>query len=400
MHGCVEESTSSREGSHIVHKARADVIALVLDAHFAGDDVARLLGALAPPQGPDPKRRRRATQVWGDALLLYFTEKQWESLKDMELPGASKLDMIIRTALNLGLRCPAEPTLKLMASLWMLCSEPDDVLTTMNRFQKLAMYQHVKGTFDTARKRAADPLHYITELPPNAVDYMQLYPEMYTAVFRDASPCQPQVHVAVLNELNDSYGCRGGNCGASAFSRVQQRAVAPQMPLQLNTNPGLAQLERMAGLILERMQCPQPALFRGQSLVDLQPPVRRQPTLEFGHQMTPATQLALPAPPSVPATPQPKVRGDQLALLTPSPQPATAGPAVEQRTAAMGGQTMAVVHEQPPPTTGEQPTSPSGCHVAKVGSDVADMLDMLGDRDTERTSEQLQLDSPQSHMCC
>lgn len=142
---------------------RAELASKIIGFHWAGDHGVRVLSALTPTEEPGPKKRR--SQQNFDAMVSYGTQEFWDHLGDSAAVSNSKLDSIISMGIRLGLRCPSEHTLKLMNSLWVFCSEPNDRLQRMSSAQKYTLLQHTKREFDRARKLACEPPLYIQKLP-------------------------------------------------------------------------------------------------------------------------------------------------------------------------------------------------------------------------------------------
>jgi len=77
-------------------------------------------------------------------MLQYFTEKDWMSFCNPDLISEAKLGLILNRLLKLGLRVPAEPTLKFIASFWMLVGMSRGDLDTQSPDQRHLMFCHVK----------------------------------------------------------------------------------------------------------------------------------------------------------------------------------------------------------------------------------------------------------------
>ncbi len=105
----------------------ADLATEVLDIKWHPADLQRVLAALSPDRAPAPGKRRKAMQSW-EAVLDYCTESDWETLLASDASSGAKMELIIRVAVGVGLRCPTEPTIKFLASWWLCCStKPEDI---------------------------------------------------------------------------------------------------------------------------------------------------------------------------------------------------------------------------------------------------------------------------------
>lgn len=154
-----------------------------------------------------------------------------------------KLQRIIRRAFDLGLRTPSEPTLKLMASLWMTISETPETLANLDGCQKSANLNYTKYEFDLLRRRdTSEPIVWWDSLP-TPLEFLNQHPVAFKQIFQDCMPIPPTDQLAsVLMQVDVSYGCRGGGqkrqqvsmpqCNsslqrsASAYCRLRQQLAA------------------------------------------------------------------------------------------------------------------------------------------------------------------------------
>ena len=371
---------------------RAEVSTNVLGLAWFGDHGLRVLHTLVPPEQPFAKRRR--TQQNYDAFIYYGSEEFWTHMQDVSVASPAKLDAIIGLCVRIGCRCPSEFSLKLMNSLWLCCSEKSK-LATMSHQQKYTLLQHTKRAFDKTRKLAADPPNFVAKLPEDPLVLLRDYPELYKAQFPgEAIAIKPPIDMAAIMSFDLSYNCRGG---------AGKGAPAAPPTLQLEQGPGIGQMERVANLFMEKMQDittsqqrmfevfmmgganqqrPQPALTAAanmnQALSSF--PVRRMPTITFGHdtgsesdaRTPPRGAFALEVTPGTPgsASPVPALVG----LSTPgsaSSLPALVG--LSSSASALVG-----------------PSSEASALVPASGShseSVKDMLSMLDEREEEKKDE-------------
>ncbi len=211
-----------------------------------------------------------------------------------------------------GLRCPSEPTTKLIASWWLLCSNSDESLEQMDETTKRMMMAHVKSTLDTRRRFSADPLEWLDSLPAAPLQMLQEYPDTFRVAFGSSSQSSPipcPIDMIKLLSFDQSYGCRGGARHVPAAVAGPRRVLARQPSEQ-------GPAERMAGLFMGRMEsifssimnnnganCG-PGIGRGLSAFANSSDLgRRMPTIEFeqpgvGHMALPAPMLQVQAPPA------------------------------------------------------------------------------------------------------
>lgn len=131
---------------------RAGLCSTVVEMKWHGDDAARVLGALSE-KGPLPAtKRRRTAQHYAPAVLSYGRQEDQELLASSSGSSDMKLERILQLCVGIGLRCPSEGTLKLLASWWMVATHGNEV-ENLEMKHKLALFQHVKKAFDQMRRR-------------------------------------------------------------------------------------------------------------------------------------------------------------------------------------------------------------------------------------------------------
>ncbi len=195
--------------AQLTAEARADIAQLVVAVKWAGRDGQHVLGVLTPSEPLPAKVRRRSQQIWCPMLFHYFTEPQWGTLESTTVEPDGKLDLILKTAASLGLRCPTEGSLKLICSLWVHCTHSPDALDQLGHVDKYTLLTYVKRSFDTYRRRLEDPRRYITELPGSTVEYCRAYRNLFDLHYKETNPIPCRIPLESLLALDQSYGCRG-----------------------------------------------------------------------------------------------------------------------------------------------------------------------------------------------
>lgn len=229
-------------------QAIAAISELIVQISWHGQDCVHVLRALGSPTGKTPSQRR-AQQSW-EGVVNYFTATQWETLTQEEHSN-EKLDLILSVCGSLGLRCPTEPSLKLIASLWMLTGLAESEVQRSSRNQKGVMYAHVKKEFQKFRKSLADPLEYLNRLSQNPLQLLRDHEQVFKAHFKNSTPIACKIDLPYLHQFDMSYSCRMG--GSAKQSTQLDVSPAPQrqglMMLQ-DSSP----LERVANMFMDRME--------------------------------------------------------------------------------------------------------------------------------------------------
>lgn len=99
----------------------------ILQVKFTAADLQSVLMELSPESvvSGGGQKRRRAGQSY-EALRNYLTDEEWHVLS-ADGDNGPKLDVLVAASIALGCRCPTEPSLKLLASLWLMTSTSDEV---------------------------------------------------------------------------------------------------------------------------------------------------------------------------------------------------------------------------------------------------------------------------------
>ena len=208
-----------------------------------------VLDALEPKVAPPPKKRR-AQQDFTN-LVWYGTEQFWTAFGKPGLVPYARLQILLDFVAGLGLRCPTEPTLKMMTSLWLVASHDKTDLATWDFATKKSFFVHTKSAFDAFRKKLPEPMEYVDSLHADPMVYMRDHGVVWRAAFAEAVPVQPTIDPTLVATFDASYGCR------SATAAVQRHEPKRQ-PLPLVLSPARpnadSSLERVATQFMSQMQ--------------------------------------------------------------------------------------------------------------------------------------------------
>ena len=272
-------------------EARAEASVLALGMKFFGDDLSHVLAALESSVSEPLQKRRRCLQDF-QAILQYWTADEWAELRDPEVSSDMKLSKVVDRCIGLGLRCPSEPSLKMMCSQWLFMSEEKP--ESLDRCQKQELLKFTKGVFDKAKKRAPECSSHIMKLPISPTKFLEQFPALFRVVFPDAlHPIPPPIATANFRIFHDSYGCRGSGGGSSSSSS----SVVPRF------GPGADAMTQVAATMQHMMQMQQRMmqLALGQSAgldnLQIRNEPRRMPTVTFGAGGAGALALGSPESP-------------------------------------------------------------------------------------------------------
>jgi hypothetical protein len=189
----------------------AELATIAAGVPWANDaDVSRVLAAFTVGPSLPPGKRRRSQQDYTMAHH-FLTAGMWEAMLDPTTQSDVKLTALVRHLIQLGLRCPTEPTLKWVTSLWLVCCNDPVELGRMSIFDKTMMLKNTKVHFSNMRTRAPDPPSWVVVLPSKPVDMLRSYPLVFAAAFPgEASPAPPGVCAEAISNLDMTYSCRGG----------------------------------------------------------------------------------------------------------------------------------------------------------------------------------------------
>ena len=241
---------------------RADLTVAISKLEWCNvEDQTHALSALADFQVEPAKKKGRRAQQNFTTLVQYGTEAFWHDFTSIHASPAAKLHVLLEHAAKVGLRCPSEPTIKMLTSMWLVAAHSRSELQSFDRVTKMTFKDHVKDSFDSYRRRLSAPLAYVEVLPEDVATYMREYGGMWKAVLGTAMPVSPGLDAVTLLTFDNSYACRGGRGSVMEFgqptnvpsSRGQPSGSAiPIMGLSPRRGE-CAALERMATTFMAQM---------------------------------------------------------------------------------------------------------------------------------------------------
>ena len=378
--------------SDLVPSMRADILDVVCQMKWHGDDAKSVLDVLAPQHIAPPSLKRRRVQQNYLSILQFFTESLWEVLLSTDETSEVKLSMLVDFSLSLGLRCPTEPSMKLLTSIWIAMSEPSASLQRMTPSSKHTLFMHFKTSFDRARKLAGDPVVYIEVLPSKPLLLLQRQPLVYKQCYRDDSPVEPRGDQSIIMQLDQSYSCRnGGRCSLPSPTRATTTAAVHHV------NTPDSSMIQVASMFMDRVEAMmgQQGRFMETMMGHARPQLKALSGLN-----TELGTRRLPLPLQSLASEVQESRRDQIGLQILQP---IAGQSAEHRALAIAPPRLSipptgnplVVEVQPGQNPVDplvdQPSTASGSASASAAEDVgartSELLTMLDERETEKQTE-------------
>jgi hypothetical protein len=302
---------------------QAELSTIAIGVPWASDaDVAKVLNAFAVAAPLAPGKLRRSQQNYMSAHH-YLTARMWDAMLDGTVPSDTKLTAFLGHCIHLGMRCPTEPTLKWLCSLWLVCCTDPGELARLSVLDKTLKFKQVKQHFNQYRLRAPDPPVWVERLPAKPVELLRDFPLVYRTAFPgEASPAPPAVSVELIGGFDMSYSCRGGlktavtfGSGASSSSAVAISSSGSGMDIERLLMGFMQGMQQSQQQMMQNMQQPQhqlmlqpkPAMtmaaledrsYRQAGLMGFEPPLRRQRTSPLFEELTespPATPAKAPA---------------------------------------------------------------------------------------------------------
>jgi hypothetical protein len=222
----------------------ADLAEIAMGVPWAtADDTSNVLAAFVRNKLPEAKRRRSSQNF--TTIGCYGTADFWE-LMNSSASAATKLDLILKLALDLGCRCPSEPAVKWWTSFWIMLTETAESINEMTPVDKAVRLKHVKATFQSMVKKVVDPVSWIEDLPSSPAELHKSHPGIYAGAFPGlkAAVVAP-INWSDVSALDMTYGCRGG------LSKVVQPSG---VKVHLTGQPKASQVEDLAASAFSKME--------------------------------------------------------------------------------------------------------------------------------------------------
>ncbi len=256
----IVETVQSTEDMTATIKAEISAVVVGIKWHSQGDRT-KVLESLAPAAATvlPPGKRRRCQQDFA-SIRNYGDEQFWE-MWSKPCSAPAKLSNLLQLAIRLGLRCPTEPTMKWLTSVWVCNTTPLEELQAMDPSVKGVMLKHAKASFDALRRVAPEPAEFIQVLPAEPAAYVRDHKRMFVVAFPTSTPIATRLDVATAMAFDQSYGCRGstrtvqfgGGVPRSTLSSGASSSAVPLLQLSPRRSEALA-MERVASQVMKQME--------------------------------------------------------------------------------------------------------------------------------------------------
>lgn len=236
---------------------------------------------------------RTPLQDWA-SLTHYVSAAMWESLLSPSVAQSQKLNTLLTHFVTLGLRWPSESSIKVLASLYILCAENHTQAFQMSPHMKYETFRAVKSSLRWHIDKNAHPVLTCVKLPAETDAFRTDFKPLWDLAFGPDSsgwPVPSQVAFVDLHRVMVDMPMRSSNFGTREM--VLPRRSTHQAELIPQTSHVMQQLQQ------------QMAQFQNITLAAMQ---------HFGAGNFPGLQLQFPS-----ATPPPDAP-NFLALAAPANQ--------------------------------------------------------------------------------
>jgi hypothetical protein len=159
---------------------------------------------------------RNPLQDWSHAPN-YLPRDLWDKELSPEVQQRQKLDMLLAHFIALGLRWPSESTIKVLASLYILCAENDSQAFTMSSPMKYETFRAVKTAFKYQVEKKAQPVLICNTLPAEPNSFQIDFKPLWDGVFGEHSsgwPVPSQIPFVDLHRVMVDMPMRSSNFGS------------------------------------------------------------------------------------------------------------------------------------------------------------------------------------------
>jgi len=261
----------------------------------------------------------QAMQDW-QHVVQYFTEAHWAMFGGNDVQLSSKIDACLQHTRRLGLVHPTEKTVAVLAAVCL-----GNAVFTMSPKQCLDVVHLIKSVNKSFTVHGSAPAKSVDQLPENPEMFKKMSQLFWNAAFGDSQPVPIPVSIVVWANMVSKIPCRSTRAGAKP----------DQCPIARSHSGDI------------RIKYLQPAVPRVRAITS---GGSSSPYLVHGSPMfspaSPRELLALPPPPSSPATTASAGSDSQIDEVTPVAAPPAATP-LEQMVDAMRKQMKPHVAAEP-----------------------------------------------------
>ena len=234
-------------GASLTVAERADLMVMVGDVAWGGDDKNTIIGALAVPSPSASKPVRAPRSQMQNFLTIseFFTDAEWSVICSETAGFLQKREVILSRATKLSCRCPCEKSSKRFTSILLICTGKADLPSGCKWDTKESLKTELKSMI----RRMSKPVAYLEALPSSPEELMLKHPDLYAAAYRGTDvpvPCKMDLQQVV--NLDAMYKTRGGG-GMASSSNLPASPPA----LQLLAPSGGGNVGQMAQTLMQGM---------------------------------------------------------------------------------------------------------------------------------------------------
>ena len=185
---------------------------LAFEVGFAEDDLSLVVDSLqaaTKSESPSKKERKPRTKMQDfSAVLEYFTEAEWQSMKDDAERPAEVRSIFFGRMMALGAKAPSEGTKRLLTSALLMLTE--NMKLPIRAQKKTTTLEALNKAWAACVRKAKDPMVYIPTLPTSPKVYFRLYPEMAANAYAHGEgPVASKLDISMVETLASTFKTRG-----------------------------------------------------------------------------------------------------------------------------------------------------------------------------------------------
>lgn len=298
---------SSLQGVSLAVEHASVLNELVVKTQWPSSLSSQILQAIAERTSTAPALGSMRSKLQNfEHLFQYLTMEQWHCLSDRRVSHEGKLDLLVDLAIGLGLRCPTEPSVQLLATLHTMSCHGPEQIKFLAFDEKLQALRSTKRVFKRKISGLPTPVNYIANLPSSTAAFKAEFPQVYACLYKTSEPVASPIPESLLRELQHSFPMRCTKKAALPAAQMGDVSGMMQQVLQM-AGRALGMVGFGGGCSSSsssndslRIQMLSPARLDRPLLQDLpQQPASLQPAPALQQELTPAVVqpiLAAPAP--------------------------------------------------------------------------------------------------------
>lgn len=318
---------------------------------------------------------RTPLQDWAE-LSHYMSAGMWETQSSPSIQQSQKLNMLLSHFVALGLRWPSEPTIRVLASVYILCAEDHSQALNMSPQMKYEIFRAVKTALKSQIDKSGQPAMVCVRLPSDPASFRTDFKPLWDAAFGPDSsgvPVPSQVPYVDLHRVMVNMPMRSSN-----FSSRENAAVQRSFH-QTEHSPQASQVMQQLQQQMNQFQSFTMAAIQHFGAGHLHQGVLPRP----GIQLQFPSVLPLPGAINALALPDPANQPRTIQRLNSRLEAATAQPVAETQPLALiesqpQSQDQLVVHEQSEQIGSQATTAlPNKKSVSQVAASIQNSFDEL-----------------------